>query len=95
MAPSLEKDAQDEAILADQMYWVQHEHNLIRLEKATKSVGLQISGQSLLNIRKEQYIDDRTKQEAREFFQFLLTFYLPKNQINMSEMLHQLADLSS
>lgn len=96
LAPSLEKDAQDKAILADQMYWVQHEQNLIRLEKATKnSVDLQISGQSLLNIHKEQYVDDRTKQEARAFFQFLLTFYLPKNQINMSEMLHQLAHLSS
>ncbi|MCV2509584.1 MAG: hypothetical protein N4Q32_04020, partial [Neisseriaceae bacterium] len=70
---------------------IEHESNLIPISfQQSNSKLMTISGETLININHENYTQEKTRLEARIFFQYLIEQHIPNNQIVSSQILKQL-----
>ncbi|MCV2503923.1 MAG: DNA repair protein RecO, partial [Neisseriaceae bacterium] len=91
LAPSILVDIHENPIEKDHLYLIEHESNLIPISfQQSNSKLMTISGETLININHENYTQEKTRLEARIFFQYLIEQHIPNNQIVSSQILKQL-----
>ncbi|QRN41582.1 MAG: DNA repair protein RecO [Neisseriaceae bacterium] len=92
LAPSILVDIYENPIKKNHFYQVKYESNLIPIysEKPHIDHFVTVSGETLININREDYTLEKTRQEAREFFQYLIAQHIPNHQIVSSHILKQL-----
>jgi DNA repair protein RecO (recombination protein O) len=90
-AVPLEMDENDEPIVAEHQYRYEAEYGACALS-ATKN-GVELSGQTLLDMAKDDYSNPQTQQQSKQLMRYLLTYYLGDKPLHTRQLLKDLQDL--
>jgi len=90
-AVPLMTDENDGAIEADKMYRYEAEYGACEL-KATK-IGVQLSGQTLLDMARDDYSNEQTQMQSKQLMRYLLAHYLGDKPLHTRQLLIDLQGL--
>lgn len=85
-------DESDAPILKDKVYCYEAEYGACELS-ATKN-GVQLQGQSLLDMANDDYSSTQTKQQSKQLMRYLLTHYLGDKPLHTRQLLIDLQGLA-
>jgi len=90
-AVPLEKDEHDAPVSYDKTYRYEAEYGACELS-ATKN-GVQLSGQSLIDMANDDYSRTETKQQSKQLMRYLLAHYLGDKPLHTRQLLMDLQSL--
>lgn len=85
------KDENDADILAQTHYRYEAEYGACALQSG--QIGIQLQGNTLLNMAKDDYADAQTKQQSKQLMRYLLAYYLGDLPLHTRQLLIDLQGL--
>jgi len=88
----LDQDERGQPILPERNYYYVAEHGPRSARMAGQN-GVQLSGQTLLDMAQDLYIDAQTRQQSKQLMRFLLAHYLGDKPLHTRQLLIDLQEL--
>jgi|TARA_B110000037_G_scaffold168742_1_gene191144 DNA repair protein RecO (recombination protein O) len=80
----LKEDENGELIIADKFYIYEAEYGPSEISKTNN--GVKISGQTLLDMARDEYRDDNTQLQSKQLMRYLISYYLGDKPLNSKQL---------